>query len=54
VSLFEVSPEIDDGDEVKVGNWVKHKKTFYFVSPMHLIYCIFSTFPFSYFTYMTT
>jgi hypothetical protein len=29
VSLFVLSPEIEDRDEVKVGNWAKHKKTFY-------------------------
>jgi hypothetical protein len=29
VSLFVLSPEIEDQDEVEVGNWAKHKKTFY-------------------------
>jgi hypothetical protein len=29
VSLFVLSPEIEDRDEVEVGNWEKHKKTFY-------------------------
>jgi hypothetical protein len=29
VSLFVLSPEIEDRDEVEVGNWAKHKKTFY-------------------------
>jgi hypothetical protein len=29
VSLFVLSPEIEDGIEVEVGNWAKHKKTFY-------------------------
>jgi hypothetical protein len=28
-SLFVLSPEIEDRDEVKVGNWAKHKKTFF-------------------------
>jgi hypothetical protein len=28
-SLFVLSPEIEDRDEVEVGNWEKHKKTFY-------------------------
>jgi hypothetical protein len=28
-SLFVLSPEIEDRDEVEVGNWAKHKKTFY-------------------------
>jgi hypothetical protein len=25
----EVSPELEDRDEVEVGNWARHKKTFY-------------------------
>jgi hypothetical protein len=25
-----LSPETEDRDEVEVGNWAKHKKTFYF------------------------
>jgi hypothetical protein len=29
VSLFVLSPEIEDRDDVEVGNWAKHKKTFY-------------------------
>jgi hypothetical protein len=29
VSLFALSPEIEGRDEVKVGSWAKHKKTFY-------------------------
>jgi hypothetical protein len=29
VCLFVLSPEIEDRDEVEVGNWAKHKKTFY-------------------------
>jgi hypothetical protein len=29
VSLFVLSAEIEDRDEVEVGNWAKHKKTFY-------------------------
>jgi hypothetical protein len=29
VSLFLLSPEIEDRDEVEVDNWAKHKKTFY-------------------------
>jgi hypothetical protein len=29
VSLFVLGPEIKDRDEVEVGNWAKHKKTFY-------------------------
>jgi hypothetical protein len=29
VSLFVLSPEAKDRDEVEVGNWVKHKKIFY-------------------------
>jgi hypothetical protein len=29
VSLFVLSPEIEDRDEVEVRNWAKHKKTFY-------------------------
>jgi hypothetical protein len=29
VSIFVLSPEIEDRDEVEVGNWAKHKKTFY-------------------------
>jgi hypothetical protein len=29
VSLFVLSPEIEDRDEVEVSNWAKHKKTFY-------------------------
>jgi hypothetical protein len=28
VSLFVLSPEIEDRDEVEVGNWEKHKKTY--------------------------
>jgi hypothetical protein len=27
-----LSPEIEDRDEVKVANWAKHKKTFFFNS----------------------
>jgi hypothetical protein len=27
VSLFVLSPEIEDRGEVEVGNWAKHKKT---------------------------
>jgi hypothetical protein len=27
VSLFVLGPEIEDRDEVEVGNWAKHKKT---------------------------
>jgi hypothetical protein len=27
--LFVLSPEIEDRDEVEVGNWAKHKKMFY-------------------------
>jgi hypothetical protein len=27
VSLFVLSPEIEDRDELEVGNWAKHKKT---------------------------
>jgi hypothetical protein len=29
VSLFVLSPEIEDRDEVEVSNWAKHKKPFY-------------------------
>jgi hypothetical protein len=29
VSLFVLSAEIEDRDEVKVDNWAKYKKTFY-------------------------
>jgi hypothetical protein len=29
VSLFVLSPEIEDRDDVEVGNWAKQKKTFY-------------------------
>jgi hypothetical protein len=29
VSVFVLSPEIEDRDEVEVDNWAKHKKTFY-------------------------
>jgi hypothetical protein len=29
MSLFVLSLEIGDRDEVEVGNWAKHKKTFY-------------------------
>jgi hypothetical protein len=29
MSLFAVIPEIEDRDEVEVGNWAKHKKIFY-------------------------
>jgi hypothetical protein len=29
VSLFVVSPEFEDRDEVEIGNWAKHKKSFY-------------------------
>jgi hypothetical protein len=29
VSLFVLIPEIEDRDEVEVGSWAKHKKTFY-------------------------
>jgi hypothetical protein len=29
VSLFVLSPEIENRDEVEVDNWAKHKKTFY-------------------------
>jgi hypothetical protein len=28
-SLFVLSPEIEDRDEVEVDNWAKNKKTFY-------------------------
>jgi hypothetical protein len=28
-SLFVLSPEIEDRDEVERSNWAKHKKTFY-------------------------
>jgi hypothetical protein len=27
--FFMLSSEIEDGDEVEVGNWAKHKKTFF-------------------------
>jgi hypothetical protein len=30
VSLFVLSPEIQDRGEVAIGNWGKHNKTFYF------------------------
>jgi hypothetical protein len=30
VSFFALGLEIEDRDEIKVGNWAKHKKTFYF------------------------
>jgi hypothetical protein len=39
VSLFVLSPEIEDRDEVEVGNWAKHKKTFY----SYMIYTILSS-----------
>jgi hypothetical protein len=29
VSLFVLSPQIEDRDEFEVGNWAKHKKTLY-------------------------
>jgi hypothetical protein len=29
VSLFVLSPEIEDRDESEVANWAKDKKTFY-------------------------
>jgi hypothetical protein len=29
VSLFVLSPEIEDRNAVEVGNWAKHKKSFY-------------------------
>jgi hypothetical protein len=29
MSVFVVSPEIEDRDQVEVDNWAKHKKTFY-------------------------
>jgi hypothetical protein len=29
VSLFVLSPEIEDRNAVEVGNWAKHKKTFH-------------------------
>jgi uncharacterized protein YjbK len=29
VNLFVLSPEIEDRVEIEVGNWAKHKKTFY-------------------------
>jgi hypothetical protein len=29
VSLFVLSPEIEDRDEIEVDNWGKHRKTFY-------------------------
>jgi hypothetical protein len=29
VSLFVLGPEAEDRDQVEVGNWAKHKKTFY-------------------------
>jgi acyl-CoA thioesterase len=29
VSLFVLSPEIEDRDEDEVASWAKHKKTFY-------------------------
>jgi hypothetical protein len=28
VGLFVLSPKIEDRDEIEVGNWVKHKKTY--------------------------
>jgi hypothetical protein len=31
VSLFVLSPLIEDPGEVEVSNWAKHKKTFYSV-----------------------
>jgi hypothetical protein len=31
-SLFVLSPEIEDRDEVEVGNWAKHKKTHFYSS----------------------
>jgi hypothetical protein len=37
VSLFVLSPEIENCDEVEVGNWAKHKKTFYSESYMYTI-----------------
>jgi hypothetical protein len=27
--FFMLSSEVEDGDEVEVGNWAKHKKTFF-------------------------
>jgi hypothetical protein len=33
VSLFVLSPEIEDRDAVEVDNWAKHKKTFYSIEP---------------------
>jgi hypothetical protein len=36
VSLFVLSPEIEDRDEVEVDNWAKHKKTFYFYSEQYI------------------
>jgi hypothetical protein len=38
VSLFVLSPEIEDRDEVKVGNWAKHKKTFTLNDTYHFIF----------------
>jgi hypothetical protein len=29
MNLFVLSPEIENRDEVEVGNWAKHKKNFY-------------------------
>jgi hypothetical protein len=29
VSRFALRPEIEDRDKVEVGNWAKHKQTFY-------------------------
>jgi hypothetical protein len=38
VNLFVLSPEIEDRDEVEVGNWAKHKE-----STMIYVYTILSS-----------
>jgi hypothetical protein len=38
-SLFVLSPEIEDRDEVEVGNWAKHKKTFYSEWKVFSLFC---------------
>jgi hypothetical protein len=36
VSLFVLSPEIEDRDEVEIGNWAKHKKIIQDFTPLQL------------------
>jgi hypothetical protein len=35
VSLFVLSPEIEDREEVEGGSWAKHKKTFFTLNDIY-------------------